>query len=68
MIRAKIADVVRGDDGQCVDCGAGRGSTWVRTWRIRAVRPWTFLVPEIERRCYDCWIETDLVREDGDRS
>lgn len=60
VVRSRLADLVRPDDGACEDCGATRGATWVRTWRMRLTRPWTFLVPEIERRCYDCWLDQQI--------
>ena len=55
MIRAVIADMIRRDNGRCVECEERRGSTWVLTWRISALRH--ILFPEIERRCYDCGID-----------
>lgn len=69
-LRVLLADLLRGDDSRCVDCGEERGSTWVRTWRMTVRRPWTYLLPEVERRCYDCGIDHDIeqhVEEDSDR-
>ena len=61
-LRVRLAALVRPDDGRCCDCGEQRGTTWVRTWHMTAARPWTYLVPDLERRCYDCWIAADLGR------
>jgi len=67
MIRTRLAELVRDDDGRCEDCGDRRGSTWVRTWHMRIARPWTFLVPDLERCCYDCWIDQMVADAGGQR-
>lgn len=60
MIRAKLADVIRPDDGRCYDCGGRRGAMWVRKWAMSSCRPWTYLLPRIERLCYGCWVDREV--------
>jgi len=63
MTRVLLSDWIRhrGNDGDnCVDCGSRLVGGYVRHWRMTVSRPWTWLLPEVERRYFECSIDHDV--------